>query len=88
MTDDLMQMKCENDTNYAEFRKMFTDTNEAISRIRMTPSFMKEADVIEKFIEKLLRNRIGHIRSIHHERNRHRVWKSRAKELGWKGEEK
>lgn len=49
MTDDLMEMKCEADTYYGEFRKMFLDSIEALDAIRMDESMMVYADKIEKF---------------------------------------
>lgn len=84
MCDELMEMKCEADTTYAEFRKMFTDAVASLERIRMNPALMDDADRIERLIERLLRNRAGHLRSLNHEKSRHRAWKRRAIELGWR----
>ena len=83
----LYSNKNPNDPIYAEFKRQLKSVVDSIHTMYMNQDMVVHAERIERFIERLLFIRENNIRKMCHERNKHRVWKNRAINMGWKKEE-
>ena len=83
----LYSNKNPNDPIYAEFKRQLKSVVDSIHTMYMNQDMVVHAERIERFIERLLFTRENNIRKMAHERKKHRVWKKRAIDLGWKEEE-
>lgn len=83
----LYSNKNPNDPIYSEFKRQLKSVVDSIHTMYMNQDMVVHAERIERFIERLLFIRENNIRKMTHERKKHRVWKNRAINLGWKEEE-